>query len=229
MPTAVWGFNGVVAQDVEAHLAGFNAMLSELEFPNVASVEDIRAITRSPLISSFEKLGMEPSLMPESLKFKLSRLYQGVYLKNKSAYIRTPGVRRTMTWLKQNGWTNIVLSNTRSDILKLQVAQMQVSSYFTEISGQKERLDSESKSDRLGTYLAKIDVRETGIVICDSAEEIEAARQNGFKSIAFTGGWVSWERLKAANPDHVIDRLHEIPQIVSTLNLPTRVPAAKPV
>jgi phosphoglycolate phosphatase-like HAD superfamily hydrolase len=57
------------------------------------------------------------------------------------------------------------------------------------------------------------------MVIGDTEHDITCAQANGFRSVAVQFDWVSKERLLAADPDHYLPDLTDIPQVLDALGL----------
>ncbi|MBU6389618.1 HAD hydrolase-like protein [Patescibacteria group bacterium] len=56
------------------------------------------------------------------------------------------------------------------------------------------------------------------LIVGDSMEEIEIAHSTGSVSVAITNGYYSTRRLKAVNPDYLIDNLIQLEDIIDTIN-----------
>ena len=52
------------------------------------------------------------------------------------------------------------------------------------------------------------------MIVGDSVEEIEIAREQGLISVAITGGCASEDRLRGEKPDYLIHSLHELKPIL---------------
>lgn len=56
------------------------------------------------------------------------------------------------------------------------------------------------------------------LVVGDTEEEIEIAKQFGCRSVGLTGGNISAARLKAAKPDFLIHNLNQLKSIINNSN-----------
>jgi phosphoglycolate phosphatase-like HAD superfamily hydrolase len=74
----------------------------------------------------------------------------------------------------------------------------------------------QGKLHRIKKYLSDNENTVVSAVIGDSPEEIEIAREIKAKSVIFSNGWVSNERLKPFHPDFLIDS-SELPKVLESI------------
>jgi len=76
-----------------------------------------------------------------------------------------------------------------------------------------------SKGDKLKDYLKTNNVKPSEIlVVGDTVEEIEIARELGAISVAITNGYNSTKRLKSKKPDYLLNDLRKIEGIITNIN-----------
>lgn len=112
----------------------------------------------------------------------------------------------------------IILSNhLRSPILE-HLDRLSIAAYIREViayPSRDEQFRHENKGTKLHRYLAANSLDPThAVIIGDSPEEAIIAREQGLASVAITGGCVSEERLRRANPDYLVHSLTELQPIL---------------
>ena len=125
------------------------------------------------------------------------------------------GARALLDALNQRGHHCIILSNFVTEKIKAQLERLQIADYFEYVSAHDCNgttiLQSTTKVLRLRDYMQQggFNADET-VIIGDTMEEPEIARELGITSIGITDGYITTPRLRAAEPDHIVTRLDAI-------------------
>lgn len=122
--------------------------------------------------------------------------------------------RYILEWLSKNNITSVIFSNHLIEPIKKQLKRLKLDGYFSEImanSHLKAALNRRDKKDRLKNYLANKNLLPNEVLIIgDTVEEIEIGQQLGISTTAITHGNCSTARLRAAQPDYLINSLKEV-------------------
>ena len=122
-------------------------------------------------------------------------------------------VVNTLTYLKDNGYSLMVLSAMRDDNLKLMIEYAGISNFFDGVYGIKDNYAREKIS--LGKQLVErlsLNPSEC-LMIGDTLHDAEVSEQCGFNCILYSGGHVSRRRLETKNY-RIIDKLEELCHIL---------------
>ncbi|MCB1538220.1 MAG: HAD family hydrolase [Rhodospirillales bacterium] len=220
MEITVWDFNGVVVDDIDAHRIAFSAVLTRIfNKPPIDCIDDTRRRTTVPYSAGFLAAGIDEADLKARLH-EIDNLYHGAYLNHPHALRARDGIYDALAVVEQLGGRNILLSNTRPDVLEHQLDQLGLSRAFAWKSCCEKRMETGfrfSKSGRLQAYfngLCQSPVR--GIIVGDSIEEPMVAKELGLASIALTGGWFDHDRLAASGADYLAHSLAEVAKIIRT-------------
>ncbi len=112
-----------------------------------------------------------------------------------------------------------ILSNHIVDPIRTQLRRLEIEHFFAEVLAYADRatqFKDMTKGERLRRY--RVAQRHRGpqdtMIVGDTVEEIQIAREQGLISVAITGGCASEERLRAENPDYLIHSLHGLKPIL---------------
>ena len=117
--------------------------------------------------------------------------------------------------IKRNGSACIILSNYITEKIDTHLKRLKIDHYFDHISAHDcdgtTILQSTTKVLRLREFMRDqgYNANDT-VIIGDTMEEPEIARELGITSIGITDGYISRPRLKQAAPDHIVHRLDTI-------------------
>ena len=120
-----------------------------------------------------------------------------------------PDVIKTLSYLKDKGYQQFVLSAMEDGNLKKMIANAGITDYFNGIFGIKDDFAREKIS--MGKHVVKdlkLNPKEC-VMIGDTLHDAEVAATCGFDCILYTQGHVSRERLESKG-FRTIDRLEEL-------------------
>ncbi|MEM7651070.1 MAG: HAD family hydrolase [Pseudomonadota bacterium] len=125
------------------------------------------------------------------------------------------GARELLEHLNAQGAECIILSNYQTDKINAQLERLNIGHHFKYVSaydcGGTTILKNTTKVLRLQNYMRESNYKpEDTVIIGDTMEEPEIARELGITSIGITDGYISRKRLREAKPDHIVHRLDEI-------------------
>lgn len=139
----------------------------------------------------------------------------------RAANVRTrANARELLNWLSKESIDSVIFSNHILEPIKKQLKRLKIN-HFSEILANTKlqaAFKGRSKKEKLKNYMRKHKIlpSET-LIIGDTIEEIEIARELGTFSVSITHGNCSIVRLKAAKPDYLIYNLRSIIGIIKEL------------
>ena len=130
------------------------------------------------------------------------------------------GARDLLHTAHHHGVRNYILSNHLVDPIRTQLRRLEIEHFFADVLAyadrEAQRQRAMTKGESLRHFMTQQGIAgQPAMIVGDSVEEIEIARDQGMISVAITGGCVSEQRLRAANPDYVIHNLHELRPIMA--------------
>jgi len=184
----------------------------------VPSYSEFTELFDIPVKNYYLKLGAkEPDLMENAKKIEeiFHKDYESRILK-----VRTRAhTRDVLEFLKEKNIKRMIFSNHLTHKIKEQLVRLKINGYFDEVSGNSDpttALKSRAKNERLKAYIGKngFNAKEV-LIVGDTIEEIQIAREIGSTVAAITHGNCSTRRLRQAKPDYLISSLLEIEKIIS--------------
>lgn len=213
-------FNGTLIADTWPILEGVNEVLSTFGKKPLTHKEFLEHFD-VPVSIAYKKHGLDPDSI-ENGHQKISQIFHPFY-ENKAAKIRTrANARKVLKYLKKEEIKSIVFSNHTQYGVSRQLKRLGLEPYLAAVLSNPERhtaLVKRSKEEKLKSYLVAKKLRPSEILIVgDTIEEVQIARNLGATVCSITHGNCSTARLKAAKPDYLINNLKEIIGIIKTLS-----------
>lgn len=215
-------WNGTLLADTVACMIGDDAALISLGYKPIG-IKKFRETFEVPLLNFYAKIGVDTKNIPKD-KFKKSEDAFHKNYEKRAACARTrAGTRSLLDWLQKRNIPSVIFSNHIRDRIMEQLARLKIENYFQEVianTNNHEIIFNRGKGERLKEYLKEKSIEPSEILIVgDTTEEIEIARELGGISIAIAHGYQSTPRLKAAKPDYLINSLQQIEKIIAEKNL----------
>lgn len=209
----VFDWNGTLLADTRPSWRAGNDCLEFYGAKHI-SLQRHRETFTFPIIPFYELNGVSEAEVLER-RDEGNKVFQSAY----AAYAKNcrlrHGARTLLEHLGSVGAESIILSNYRTDKINEHLERLKIAQHFTHVSAHDcdgtTILQSTTKVLRLKTYMEQHghDPAHT-VIIGDTMEEPEIARELGLTSIGITDGYISRKRLMAARPDHLVDRLDTI-------------------
>lgn len=157
----------------------------------------------------YQEYGIPPSRLDEARAIK-----RRVILARWQETRLREDVVETLRACRELGLKLAIVSGEDSMILFQQLNRFGIRRFFDYVRG-----GAWPKEREFIHALALFGLRpEEAFAVEDLAVAIEAAKLVGMTTIGFTNGHSTPKRVKDAEPDHVIDKLSEIPSIVTAVN-----------
>lgn len=212
-------WNGTILSDTIACLKGDDAALIALGYKPI-SLKKFRDCFEIPLLNFYKNIGVDPNIPKdkyEKSEAEFHRVYEAYAAKSRTR----AGVRDLLKFLKNHNIPCVIFSNHLPPSINRHLQRLKIANYFETVlanSHESEILYKREKGERLQSYLKTKGVNPKEVLIVgDTAEEIEIARQLGGISVALTHGYYTTSRLKAAKPDYLFGDLRQIEGIIIKL------------
>ena len=212
----IFDWNGTIPDDAQLMCDATNEILALLGTQPI-NVERYREVFNVPVNKTYEMLGCCTNKM-EQYKHEMVEVWRDHVENHIDKVQLRSGAAEVLAAIKAMGHSTAVLSNYVDESISRQALKLGIHDYFDTILARrpedlKDVMHSQGKGERLHGFIKQNGI-EQGIVVGDSPEEVEIARQFGFTSVGILDGLCSDHRVCAAKPDHTIRSLHELPPIV---------------
>lgn len=213
-------WNGTLLSDSNAVFKADNEVLKQIGEKPV-SCSDFLKYFDVPVKNYYRGLGLSVKKVEEQSEF-ISKVFYNSYEQLAEKTRSRSHAKTVLIWLKQNNIPAIIISNHIKERIKIHLKRLHIENYFEEILGNYKfglAMHERNKKIRLFDFLnhERISPKEI-LIVGDSIEEVEIAKELGAISIAITQGNVSTKRLKSAKPDYLISDLGNIINIIREIN-----------
>lgn len=214
-------WNGTILADTVACLKADDAALIALGHKPV-SLKKFQETFEIPVLKFYERVGIDIDQPLENFE-RTEKIFHQVYDKYSARTRTRAGARSLLKWLKSRKIESVIFSNHIENHIFKHLKRLKIEKYFDKVianSRMGDALIKKEKGEKLKIYLANrgIDPKEI-LIVGDTIEEIEIARELGGISVALTDGYNSTARLKAAKPDYLLNDLRQIEGIISNLTI----------
>ena len=182
------------------------------------TIEHFRNCYEVPFEQLYMNLGFSKDEADRMMELERSTFHDFYEPRAVAAGLRE-GAAEILQHVQSNGVQTYILSNHIVDPIRAQLRRLEIEHFFTEVLAYATlatQFKDMTKGERLRRYMADKNVSgQPTMIVGDSLEEIDIAKQQGFISVAITGGGADEERLRAHQPDYVIHSLHELKPILA--------------
>lgn len=213
-------WNGTLLADMRAIFQADNEIIKYLGLkPN--TYYQFQKHFDVPVIKYFEALGADKKRLHEEAE-KIAQIFHKYY-EPRAKHVRTRAhARAVLAWLNKEKIKSIVFSNHIDEMIDKQLVRLKIKEYIAKIlanSFNHSAYTERTKKDRLENYLKKnsLKPKET-LIVGDTIEEIEIAKDIGALCVAITQGNCSTDRLEKAKPDYLIHDLGNLINIIREIN-----------
>jgi phosphoglycolate phosphatase len=213
----VWDWNGTLLDDAKAVLDCYNLILARLGRAGM-SIESFREWHDMPFEIIYRRAGLNDEDIGRLKAMAEHNIFHDHYEPLADRLALREGVTEILGRAATGNVHSYILSNHIVDPIRRQLDRLGIERHFREVLAYESRalqFKDMTKGERLRRYI-KAQALHPGnaVIIGDTLEEIDIARDLGLISVALTGGVVSEVRLRAAKPDYLIHSLHELAPIL---------------
>lgn len=213
-------WNGTIFSDTLACYESVNEVLKFLNLKPV-SLKTYQEHFDVPVTRTYLGLGISE----EQINSKAAEIVKTFHTNYeiRAAKVRTRAYsRELLEWLSKNSVESIIFSNHIDEPIKKQLKRLGIENYFSAVLANSEldsSLKGRNKQEKLREYIQNNNLLPKEVLIIgDTVEEIEIGKELNVITVAITHGFCSTPRLKAANPDYLINNLREVVRITKGIN-----------
>ncbi len=201
----VWDFNGTVLDDVRHGINCVNPMLRSRGLPVIPDVETYRELFDFPIEDYYRRLGFD--FEKEDYHTVLAPEWVARYVAGEGDCPLNRGVKETVEAVSALGVEQMILSASRLEQLRRQLAGLGLADAFSEVLG-LDNIHAYSKVHLAEAWREKHpDARP--LFFGDTVHDAAVARAIGADCVLFTGGHQSRARLSACGVP-LIDRIEDV-------------------
>lgn len=211
--------DGTLLESAADLTAALNQLRAEFSRPalTVAQVENMVGDGIPKLVERGLTNGGEPLPTDRSLEDCIARflvLYDDCLADHTRPY---PGVSATLAVLKQSGWRLAVCTN-KAEAASHKILQiLELDHYFETVAGGDSFEERKPAAAFLRNTMARLGLPiEQAIMVGDSGTDLQTARNAGIPVILVSYGY-SREPVRALDPDGVVDRFADLPDVLRGL------------
>ena len=212
----VFDWNGTLFDDTQLIVDVINKVFLHYGYPTV-DYPTYQARYEVPFEKLYRNHGLSDAEIERVMKTQ-GDLFHDHYEPAALAASLRAGAMEILSFSRDQGVRNVILSNHIVDKIRDQLQRLAIENYFADVLAYADRatqFKNMTKGERLRRFMAEHRMNPAHtMIIGDSVEEIHIAKEQGFISVAITGGCVSEKRLQAEGPDHVIHSLSELKPIL---------------
>ncbi|MBI4037837.1 HAD family hydrolase [Candidatus Curtissbacteria bacterium] len=213
-------WNGTLLADAQAVCDGCNHFISAMGVKPI-TLRIYREKFVVPVIDFYESIGLSRKKVLKNAKMNAQIFHK--YYELRASTIRSRANTGTiLKWLYQQNILTVIFSNHITRRIEEQLERLKIAKYIDGVIANNEldeALKGRNKGEKLISFAKTNDLNAKEILIVgDSSEEIEIAKEFGSISVAITHGHYSTKRLKAAKPDYLIGDLGNLINIIRNIN-----------
>jgi len=203
----LWDWNGTLLDDLEYGMSVRNRTFPAFNLPTIESVEAYHEQFTFPIRLYYERAGVTDENFVE-----VAHAWMGEYVRGFASVPLHADAREVLERFRQAGLRQVMLSATKRDMLREQIAQFEIQHYFHEILG-LDNIYAGSKEDIGRQYLESCGIApgET-LMIGDTLHDADVARSIGASCVLVPRGHQSRNILLTAGVP-VVDTLHDAAQL----------------
>lgn len=218
---AVFDWNSTLFDDIEACLAGSNAAFEVLGVAPI-DMDQYQRTATFPILHFYVANGVSP----DDYLARHDEIASTFLVKYEEEALKYPlrdNVIELLQWMKgRDDIHTMILSNHLQENVEISLRRFGITAFFDSVSGNPSfdaaTISSTNKLERLSAFMDDHGFTpDKAFIIGDSAEEPDLAHKLGLTSFSITGGVLNEERLRAANPTHLVHDFFAVEKIVKEM------------
>lgn len=214
-------WNGTILSDTNAVVRTETHVLKQYGLPPT-NLKQFQEVYDIPIGLYWTKMGIDEELFKKDAD-KIYKLFIDFYEPQEKVCRTRSGAKEIFQYLKQEGIGIVIFSNHPQGHIVRQLERLKLNTYVAQVFGRGQsdnsHMHERSKGAKLNAYVMSEQINPDSVItVGDTIEEIDVAREYGFKSVSLTGGYQSERRLRNANPDYLIHNLVQLKDIISQIN-----------
>ena len=206
MKYVVFDFNGTILDDVMVGLKAENVCISKFLKRGPLTLDEYLHAFTFPVKEYYEKIGFK---WDEGYTYEeVGDLWFKMYNEFKDEYKLYDGVIDILEKSHDLGYSNILLSASSLEELKIQIKELGIDKYFDEVLG-IDNIYAESKIEIAKNWI-KGKNPDNCMFIGDSLHDLESAMAMGIKNCVLVARGHQAKDILVANYDNVVDDIREV-------------------
>ena len=200
----IWDFNGTILDDVEACIQSADRLLTAHGMEKLRSREDYREMFGFPIIDYYRRMGFDFQKIPYDTLAVEWMNYYFEYSRGIGAY---EGIHEALAFAKERGLSQWILSASESELLRRQMRELEIDTYFDGVLG-LDNIHAHSKKE-IGMGWREKNPDARALMLGDTDHDAEVAAAMGADCVLLTTGHQSRRRLEACQCLFVADSAME--------------------
>ena len=189
----LWDWNGTLLDDLQYGMSVRNRIFPDFDLPTIDSVEEYHKQFTFPIRLYYERAGVTDENFVE-----VAHAWMAEYVRGFPTVPLHVDAREALERFAQKGLRQVVLSATKRDMLRTQIAQFNIQHYFHDVLGLGD-IYAGSKEDIGRQYLQGCGIApEETLMLGDTLHDADVARAIGAKCILIPRGHQSRKTLETA-------------------------------
>lgn len=210
----LFDLDGTLVDSSAAIRASLNHALQHLglRWPDAVAVQTVIGM---PLVDIFhERFGLTGDPAERAIA-----LYRAHYAVEARALTRVyDHVEPALHALRDDGRRLYLATVKPTAIAEKVLVEMGLAGHFSGVAGSSTDHSRRDKGDIIRHALDSYGLEAAhSLMVGDRDKDVHGARRNGLYAVAVTWGFGPLEELRAADPDHLVDRCSELPALLSPL------------
>ncbi len=199
----LWDWNGTLLDDLQYGMNVRNRIFPAFQLPTIDSIEEYHAQFTFPIRTYYERAGVTDDIFVD-----VAHAWMNEYVRGFASVPLHADARETIRRFADAGLTQVVLSASKRDMLREQIAQFGIQHAFAEMLGLGD-IYAGSKEEIGRQYLQSCGIApEATCMIGDTLHDADVAAAIGAKCILVSRGHQSRETLLTAGMP-VVDTLKD--------------------
>ena len=208
----IYDLDGTLIDSTEAIVSTFNNVLCELGEPKQPA-ETITEMIGLPLTEMFKRC--IPSSKHQLISWAWNRYAELYGEVAPRSTVLLPTVNETLRYFKEVGLKQSIATTKRKDVALILIEKLGIGRFFDLILGITDVAHPKPEPDIILKTLNRLNVHPSkAVFVEDTTIGLEAGKRAGVNTVAVTTGTHDREKLHAAKPDYIIDRLDELRSIL---------------
>lgn len=213
-PVVIFDLDGTLIDSNQCVINSFKEVFKKNCPDLVLSEDDCANFLGPTLQESFKKHC--PNATDEEIE-EMVEQYRQINTAIHKDYVKAmPNAKELLDYLKENGYTIAIASSKKTDTVKMGLQVSGLEGYFETIVGIEQVYNHKPDKECLIKVLKQVSGEFTNAVyIGDSASDIVCAKNAGCYSIGYTSNKLLVDKLKASQPNALVDDLIEVKDILN--------------
>jgi phosphoglycolate phosphatase len=180
------------------------------------TLEKFREVYAIPFEQFYRGMGFDDAQVEKMMSLENNAFHEHYEPLADIAPLRE-GASEALAHAQQHGVNTLILSNHLEGPIRNQLKRHNIEHLFSGVIAYADRATQfkhMTKGEKLQRFMGENRLSGDIIIVGDTIEEIHIARDQGFVSVAITGGCSSEARLRAEKPHYLIHSLHELKHVM---------------